>query len=118
MNVDGVLVGLLLILVGTALCWTAWLGSQQRLPRNRWVGIRLRSTLRDDDSWVAAHEEAAGPLGIAGGIAATGGVGVLAVGLGDVLGTILVSVTAVGVGVFVVCAAWMGARAASRSDGG
>lgn len=112
MTAEGVLVGLLLTVSGAGLCWIAWLGSQRRLPRNYWVGIRLPSTMADDESWALAHEEAAGALGIAGGIAATGGVGVLAVGLDDVVGTIVAGITMVGLLVSIVISAVLGSRAA------
>lgn len=80
-----VLVGLALLLAGGAELWTCWLGSQRRLPPNGFVGVRLPSTRRSDAAWYAAHEAAAAPLGVAGGVGAFCGLGVLVTGL-DTIG--------------------------------
>ena len=54
------------------------LAAAGRLPRNLFAGIRIPSTLRDDESWRAGHLAAASALTIAGfgpiGIAAAVGV--------------------------------------------
>lgn len=44
---------------------TAWLGRTGRLPRQPWVGIRLPSTMRSDETWRAA--QAAGSAPVIGG---------------------------------------------------
>lgn len=111
MGVDGVVVGGVLVLAGAALLWVAWRGSQRELRRNRFVGIRVRSTMRSDAAWYSAHEAAAGPLGVGGGIACAGGIGVLATGVDDVIGVAVVTATLVGVLASIV----LGTRAALRA---
>ena len=89
---DGVVVGLALVVAGGAELWIAWIGSQRRLRPNSWVGIRLPQTRRSDAAWYAAHEAAAGAFGLGGGVAAVCGIGVFANGL-DAIG---VAVAALG----------------------
>lgn len=60
-------------LAGAAIATVGFLGATERLPRNRWAGIRIRSTMRNDEAWRRAHR-AAGPLFV------FGGVGIFAVG--------------------------------------
>lgn len=91
----GLLVGLALIAVGAAELWLCWLGSQHRLAPSSWVGIRLPATRRSDAAWYAAHEAAAGPFGLAGGIAATCGVGLVVNGW-DTVGAIVAAAGLVG----------------------
>ena len=51
----GLIAGAVLVLVGAGSVWLAWLGSQRRLSANRWGGHE-------------AHQAAAGPLGVGGGV--------------------------------------------------
>lgn len=88
---EGVLVGLVLTIGGALTVWVAWLGSQRKLRPNGVVGIRLPATRRSESAWYAAHQAAAGPLGVAGGASAACGVGVVFTGL-DVIGWVLVIV--------------------------
>jgi len=88
------ILGLVLVVVGAAELWVCWLGSQRRLPPNGWIGIRLPATRRSDAAWYAAHEAAAGPLGVAGGVGAFCGLGVLVAG-GDTIGLAVAAVAAV-----------------------
>ena len=118
MTWEGALVGLLLIVAGAAMLWTAWTGSQRRLGRNWFVGIRTRATMRSDEAWAAAHEEAAGPLGVGAGITALARLPVLASGRDDPIG-----ITAAFVGVAmclgsVLLGARKGIAAARRVDPG
>ena len=118
MTWEGALVGLLLVVAGAALLWTAWTGSQRRLRRNWFVGIRTRATMRSDQAWAAAHEEAAGPLGVGAGFTALAGLAVLVSGLDDPIG---ITATFVGVGVALVSVlvgARKGIAAARRADPG
>lgn len=86
---EGLLVGLGLVLVGAVTVWLAWLGSQCKLPPNAVAGIRVPATRRSDAAWYAAHQAAAGPLGVGGGATVACGLGVLFTGL-DVIGWVLV----------------------------
>lgn len=95
---QGLIAGLALVLAGAGLVWLAWVGSQRRLPADRWGGHD-------------AHQAAASPLGVGGGAVATCGVGVMAVGL-DVVGTVLVAVALVALSATVVVAAVAARRAA------
>ncbi len=103
---EGLLVGAALLLGGAALVWISWAGSQRALRPNGWVGLRLPSTRRSDDAWYAAHQAAAGPLGVGGGVLLAGGAGVLFTGF-DLIGQVLALVslaaalTAIGLGVAV-----------------
>lgn len=73
------------MVAGLALLGLAWVGSQRKLKRTRWAGIRTRMTMASDEAWYRAHEEAAGPLGLTGGLVALIGAGVLVTGF-DVFG--------------------------------
>lgn len=69
--------GLLWLVVGVVIGRIGWLGVKGRLPRQHWAGIRLPSTLRNDQTWRAAHV-AGGPWLLAAGLAtALGGAGLL-----------------------------------------
>uniref|UniRef100_UPI0007C68F84 SdpI family protein n=1 Tax=Streptomyces sp. NRRL S-1896 TaxID=1463893 RepID=UPI0007C68F84 len=63
-----VLVGAVLLLAGVALLVTAWLGATERLPRNRFVGVRTRRSLSGDAAWRAANKAAAPAFYAAGGV--------------------------------------------------
>lgn len=118
MTWEGALVGLLLIVGGAAMLWTAWNGSQRRLRRNWFVGIRSRATLRSDEAWAAAHEEAAGPLGVGAGFTALAGLAVLVSGLDDPIGLTAVLIGAGICVVSVLVGARKGIAAARRADPG
>jgi uncharacterized membrane protein len=56
-----------LILAGLALATTGLLAHRQRLPRNRFVGVRTPATLRDEQTFRAANRVAALPI-LTGGL--------------------------------------------------
>jgi hypothetical protein len=112
MSWEGALVGLLLVACGGALLWTAWSGSQRRLRRNWFIGIRTRATLRSDEAWAAAHEAAAGPLGVGGGFTALGGLAVLVSGVDDVIGVVAVTAATAAAVLSVLVGARSGVQAA------
>ena len=110
---EGVILGLTLSIAGALTVWVSWLGSQRKLAPNGVVGLRLPATRRSDAAWYAAHQAAAGPLGVAGGAAVACGVGVLFTGL-DVIGWVLavIGLAALTTGVGVATAAAL--RAANQ----
>lgn len=81
------------------------------LPRNALVGIRVPSTMRDDEAWAVAHRAAGPPLvatGLAGAVVAVAA-GFVAATSGD--GTAAV-VILVGSALLVGGVLWAGRRAA------
>jgi hypothetical protein len=112
----GVIVGLALILAGAGELWLCWRGSQHRLAPGSWVGLPLRSARRDDEAWYVAHEAAAGPFGLCGGIAAVCGLGVLVNGL-DVIGIVVAAVGAVTLVIGLAAAVAVARRAVAARPG-
>lgn len=111
--------GLALIVSGLALVWLAWVGSQRKLKPNFWVGIRTRATRSSDAAWYSAHETAAGPLGLSGGIAALLGVGVLTSGFdtfGMVATVLAVSILVIGLTVATIGGVRAADKVRSASD--
>lgn len=47
-----------LIILTAVLIAVNWWAANGRLQRNRWVGIRMPSTMRSDQSWLAGHRAA------------------------------------------------------------
>jgi hypothetical protein len=81
------LLAAVLLIVALALLTVGLLGWQQRLPRNRFAGIRTAATLRSDAAFSAANRVAAVALGaggaalsVFGGVAGAGAVGLLLAG--------------------------------------
>jgi uncharacterized membrane protein len=62
-----VVIGLLFAIVG-------FLGLTERLPRNRFGGVRTEATMRTDDTFRVANKVAGLPLLVAGLVAVLGGV--------------------------------------------
>ena len=94
---DGVVLGLALTIAGALAVWLSWLGSQRKLRPNGVVGIRLPATRRSDAAWYAAHQAAAGPFGVAGGVTAACGVAVVFTGWVLVIVGVAALTTGVGV---------------------
>lgn len=59
--VGALVAGVILAVAGVAVVALGRLGQRGRLPLQAWAGIRTRSTMRSDESWMAAHR-AGGPL--------------------------------------------------------
>jgi hypothetical protein len=71
-------VGGLLVLGGLGLAVVGVLGWRQRLPRNRWAGVRTVNTLRDEETFAVGNQVGA-PLSMAAAaVAVLGGVASLA----------------------------------------
>ncbi len=108
------MIGVVLTLAGASLLWISWLGSQRRLPPNRWAGIRVASTMRSDDAWYSAHQASAAALGVGGGIVCFCGVGVIFGGT-DVISAGLVVVALVALAVSLTVGTVAALRAARVS---
>ena len=64
-----VLAALVVVLGGAGVLVVGWLAGRDRLPRNGWAGIRTMTTLRDDETWYAAHRAGSWWLVAGGAIA-------------------------------------------------
>jgi uncharacterized membrane protein len=86
---------------GAALLTVGLLGWRQRLPRNRFAGVRTPATLRSEAAFIAANRVAAPPVLAVGAICVAGGA--LAFGTGGPALAVIVGVIGVGtVGLLVV----------------
>ncbi|HKR48289.1 MAG TPA: SdpI family protein [Pseudonocardiaceae bacterium] len=88
------LLGVVLLVAGGALFTVGLLGWWQRLPRNRFAGVRTPATLRSEAAFIAANRVAAPPMLAAGAICVAGGV--LAFGTGGPALAVIVAVTGIG----------------------
>lgn len=103
---------------GGALLYVGLAGLRRRLPRQRWVGIRLPVTMRSEQAWAAAHLAAGTALVGAGVVAVLAGVLVpLAKGTGVASPGVVSAAAVVPVLVFVGLAGARGVRAAERVGG-
>jgi hypothetical protein len=66
-------VALLLMIVGVVLAVVGWLGRTERLPRNRFAGVRTPATLRGDEEFRVANKVAGLPIMVGGGVGVLGG---------------------------------------------
>lgn len=69
--------GALVIVAGTALGVTGWLGWRGALPRNRFVGVRTPVTMASDEAFQVGNRVAGPVLVAAGAIAVLGGLAAL-----------------------------------------
>lgn len=61
------IVGLALLLLAAALAGVGFAGSRERLPRNRWIGLRIAGVRDDDVLWRRAHRASGAALIAAAG---------------------------------------------------
>ena len=69
--------GLVFTIAGAILGGIALLARAEKLPRNYFVGIRLPSTLRSQEAWLAAHRAAWAYMALSGALMIVAGVLVL-----------------------------------------
>ncbi|HKS51293.1 MAG TPA: SdpI family protein [Pseudonocardiaceae bacterium] len=105
------LLGVVLVIAGVALLTVGLLGWRQRLPRNRFAGIRTPATLRSDAAFIVANRVAAPPVLAAGALCAVGG-GLVLGSTGPAL-MMIVSVTGAGVVGLLLAGGLLGHRAAT-----
>jgi hypothetical protein len=98
------------VAVAALLGAVAWRGSQRRLPPGGPLGLPLRSLRRDEHAWRTGHEAAAGPIGVAAGVAAVGALAVATSGT-DTVGATAALLAAAGT----VAGVAVGVRAAVRA---
>ena len=106
------LLGLLPIVVGLGLAVPGWFGLRNRLPRNRFAGVRTPATMRTEETFRVANRLAGLPMVVAGLVGlVTGGVAVGAPTGVAALTTVLVG----GVGLLAIAIAGgaLGHRAAA-----
>ncbi|MDQ0100394.1 putative membrane protein [Paenarthrobacter nicotinovorans] len=85
-----------------------------KLPMNSLVGIRLPATTVSEEAWVAGHK-AAGPYVIVGGICSAAGAAAILL-FPTLEPPTLASITAAGVVLFTVVAAFVASGAAKRES--
>lgn len=62
------------LVAGLALLVVGFLGLTERLPRNRFAGVRTAATLRDEDAFRVGNKVAGLPTAVAGGVGVLGAV--------------------------------------------
>jgi uncharacterized membrane protein len=107
------LLGVVLVIAGVALLTVGLLGWRQRLPRNRFAGIRTPATLRSDAAFIVANRVAAPPVLAAGALCTVSGG--LAWGASGPALTIIVSVTGAGAVGLLLAGGLLGHRAAAAT---
>ncbi len=64
---DTTLIALALLLLAVALAAIGLAGITERLPRNRWIGLRSAALRDDDEAWRIGHRASGGALIAAAG---------------------------------------------------
>jgi uncharacterized membrane protein len=105
------LLAVVLLIVASALLTVGLLGWQQRLPRNRFAGIRTAATLRSDAAFSAANRVAAPTTVAAGAVCAAGGA--LALGASGAALTVIVALAGAGAVGLLLAGGFLGHRVAS-----
>jgi hypothetical protein len=72
------LVALVPLVVGLVVATVGVLGFLERLPRNRFGGVRTPATLRDDETFRVGNKVAGLPIAVGGGVGVLGGAVALA----------------------------------------
>jgi hypothetical protein len=67
------LIALVPLLVGLVVASVGVLGFRERLPRNRFGGVRTPATLRDDDTFRVGNKVAGLPIAVGGGVGIVSG---------------------------------------------
>src|SRR5262245_1207162 len=75
------LIGLVPLVVGLGIGAVGALGWRERLPRNRFAGVRTPATLRSDAAFRVANKVAGLPVLVAGAVGALSGAVALAAGM-------------------------------------
>ena len=96
---ESLVASLLMLGAGILTIVTGVLSRRRELPRNWILGIRTRSTLKDDEAWHAAHEAAGWFITAAGVIVTITGIVALLLNPSE---TVLLAGTMIGVGVLVI----------------
>ncbi|HEX6403794.1 MAG TPA: SdpI family protein [Pseudonocardiaceae bacterium] len=107
------LLGVVLVIAGVAVFTVGLLGWRQRLPRNRFAGIRTPATLRSDAAFIAANRVAAPPVLAAGAVCTVGGG--LALGSAGSALTVIVAVTGAGALALLLAGGLLGHRVAAAT---
>jgi len=106
-----IILGVVMVVSGVLLVWSARAAADGRIRRNQIVGIRTVSTLESDEAWIAAHRRARGVTQWAGIAAIVSGLGAaLPVPMGVVVAGVIVGCLAMLV--LVLYGAVVGGRAA------
>ncbi|WP_436492985.1 SdpI family protein [Actinokineospora sp. HUAS TT18] len=104
------LVSLLPLIVGLPLLVVGFLGLTERLPRNRFGGVRTPATLRSDEAFRVGNKVAGLPNMVAGSVGVIGGVIGLTLHTGALM---VVLIATVGLLAITLGAGVLGHRAAS-----
>lgn len=76
---------IVLLVVGAGIALVGLFGFLERLPRNRFGGVRTPASMRSDRAFRVANKVGGLPIAVAGAIGAAGGLGALLTGLTIVL---------------------------------
>lgn len=106
-----VAVSVVLILVGAALAVIGWRGLQEKLPRNRFAGVRTPATLRSDEAFRVGNRAAGLPTMVSGVIGILTAVALL--GLSGPAQWVALAIGVLGVFGLVAAGGVLGTRAAA-----
>jgi hypothetical protein len=104
------LVALVPLVVGLIVATVGVLGFRERLPRNRFAGVRTPATLRDDETFRVGNKVAGLPIAVGGGVGIVGGVVGLA--LTGIAAVVVMVLALLGLGAIAAAGGVLGHRAA------